>query len=120
MLEAFQFALSAGEGALKALLRLPNGVEQEDMVARILGLVVKIGFGHLNAHQFPLGNGHLLDIIAFGGGVGLPLEFEIAGELVELGGVFSFEDDFAGAETVADGIAADSFLTLGRYRAGTF
>ncbi|MBV9743285.1 MAG: hypothetical protein JO099_05935 [Acidobacteriia bacterium] len=50
--------------------------------------------------------------------MGLPLGFEIASELVELGGVFSFEDEFAGAETVADGIAADSFLTLGRYGAG--
>ena len=118
VLEAFQFALGAREGALKALLGLPDAIEQENLLARALGLVIEIGFCHFDADQFPLGDGHLLNVIAFGGGVGLPLGFEFAGELLEIIGVFSLEDDSTGAEAVADGIRTDGGLSFRRFGSG--
>ncbi|MBV9743284.1 MAG: hypothetical protein JO099_05930 [Acidobacteriia bacterium] len=59
MLEALELALGARERALETLLGLPDAVQQDNLLARALGLVVEIGFSHLNAHEFPLGNDHL-------------------------------------------------------------
>ena len=55
-------------------------------------------FGSLDAGEFPLRDRHLLEVEVLGSGLGLPLGFEVVAELVEVVGIFTGEDDGAGAK----------------------
>jgi hypothetical protein len=110
-LETLELALSSGVGALQPALRLPETVEETEVLG---GWLSKEGyFAGFHARQFPLGDGHSLEIEAFGPGLWLPFGFQIAVKLMQILGVFARQDDGAGAKAMTQGVQADDGLSLG-------
>src|SRR5207248_3001306 len=71
-LESLEFPLCSGEGALQAGLRLPEPVQQRDLVFGAELLYQETYLAYLHAPQFPLRDRHLLDIELFGASLRLP------------------------------------------------
>jgi hypothetical protein len=72
------------------------------------------------ADQFPLSGDHAFQTDALGGGLGLPLGFEVVTELVEFLLGFPGEDELTGTEAMLKGVQADGGLACFRDRAMTF
>src|SRR5438128_206009 len=62
LLESLEFPLRSGERALLAGLRLPETVQQRDLVFGAELLYQETYFAYLHAPQFPLRDRHLFDI----------------------------------------------------------
>src|SRR6202163_4714401 len=50
----------------------------------------------------------------------MPFDFQIVAKLMEFGGIFARQHDGAGAESVTEGVHADSSFTLGGLGASRF
>lgn len=78
------------------------------------------GFEGVDAVEFPLGGGHLVDQEALGGGLGLPFGFEGGAEQPISAFVFGGEHDGAGRKAVLDSVAADFGFARGGAGSGGF
>jgi hypothetical protein len=101
-LQALQLALPAGIGALQAALRAPQTVEERDLVCGAQVLAEDIDLAYFEARQFPLRDGHLLQIELLGPGAGLPFGFQIVTKAMEFLAVLGGQDDGAGAKAVTE------------------
>ena len=97
-MEALQLTLRAGVGALQAALRLPEAVEERNLDLGCASLENDAFFGSLDARELPLRDRHLLEVEVLGSRLWLPFGFEVVAELVEVVGIFTGEDDGAGAK----------------------
>jgi len=100
-LQTLKLTLRLGIGALQAALRLPEPLEQRDLDFGGGFLRYDAFFGQLDTSEFPLRDGHLLDVELLGPGFWVAFGFEVVAELVEVVGVFAGQHDGAGA--VRDG-----------------
>ena len=75
-------------------------------------------FGQLDTSEFPLRDGHLLDVELLGPGFWVPFGFQVVAELVEFLGVFAGQHDGAGAEAVTEGVHANRRFAFGSFWAG--
>jgi len=105
------------ERTLHARLLAPEGVHELD-VGEHLDADAGTLFQAVQAPGLPESHGHLLDQGSLGGSGRLPFGFETGGEALVLGGIFSFEQELAGAEAVHEGVLADGGLSLRGARAG--
>ena len=112
-LEALEVLLRAGVGALQAALGLPEAVEHGELGLGSGFVGEDIDLAYFHAVQFPLRDGHLLDVKLLGAGLGLPFSFEVVAKLVELLGVLARQHNGAGAKAVFEGVHANSSFTLG-------
>ena len=117
-LNAFQFAMRLGIGSLHAGLGLPEPVEEGELGFGASGFAIYVCLAHFHASQFPLGDGHLLEVQQFGSGGGLPLGLEFVAKPEEFLTVFAGEDDGAGAQAMTEGVQADNCFSLGCSGAG--
>jgi len=117
-LDSFEFALGAGIGSLHTALGAPKTVEKGNLDFGARDFVVDIDLADLHASQFPLRNGHLLEVKEFGSGTGLPFAFENVAEALKFLAVFTREDDDAGTQAMTEGIQPDSCFSLGCSGAG--
>jgi hypothetical protein len=99
-LETLQLSLRSGIGTLQAALGLPQAIEEADLVGVVLE---NVDFAYFQARQFPLRDGHLLQIELFGTGAGLPFGFQIVAQLMEFLAILGRQDDGAGAQAVTEG-----------------
>jgi hypothetical protein len=118
-LKSLQVALRSGIGALETALGLPKAVEPGELRFGVV-ILEDIYLNDFHSGQFPLRDRHLLDIELFGPGLGMPFEFQIVAKVVEFGGIFARQHDGAGAESVTEGIHADSRFALGGFGASRF
>jgi len=112
-LNALEFALGAGKRTLHAALRLPETVEEGDLALSASDFVVDIGLAYFHASQFPLRDGHLLQVEEFGPGEGLPFGLEIVTKTVEFLAIFAGKDNGARTHAVTEGVQANGLLSLG-------
>ena len=117
-METLHLTLRSGIGALQAALRLPEPVEQRDLVFGGCVLREDVYLTHFHAGQFPLGDRHLFDIELLGPALRLPFGFQIITELIEFNAAFAGQDYGAGAKAVSKGVQADGGLSLGSFGAG--
>ena len=119
-LESLEFMLGLGEGTLQAALILPDAVEERELEGSGDVLFEEAGFGDFPAGEFPLRDGHLLDVDLLGLGLRLPFGLEIIAETLEIFLALAGEDDGTGAKAVTKGVHAGSGLSLGGFGAGGF
>ena len=60
--------------------------------------------GYFDLRQFPLRDGHLLEVEMFGSGLRLPFGLEVIAELMEILGFLGRQHDGAGAKSVTEGV----------------
>ena len=66
----------------------------------------------LQAREFPLRHGHLLEPELLGPALRLPLGFQVSAELLVLLGVLAGKQDATGAQAVAERVQARDSLTI--------
>jgi len=74
--------------------------------------------GYFDARQFPLRDGHLLEVEMFGSGLRLPFGLEVIAELMEILGFFGRQHDGGGAKSVTEGVHFAGLFSLGSLWAG--
>ena len=117
VLQMFEFALGPGERPLEAALRLPHAIKKRHLDLRGSGAAEDICFAGFHADQFPLRDGHLLDVELFGSGLRPPLDFEIAAEFLKAEVILAGQDDGAGAEPIAKRVQPHGGFPLRSFRA---
>ena len=106
------------ERALQARLRLPEPVQQGDLVFSAELLCQETYFAYFHAPQFPLRDRHLLDVELFGSGLRQPFGLEVIAELMEILGFLGRQHDGAGAKSVTEGVELGNCFSLGSFGAG--
>jgi hypothetical protein len=117
-LQALEVALRSGIGALEAALGLPEAVEHGELGLGLGFVGEDIDLAYFHAVQFPLRDGHLLDVELLGPGLGVPFGFQIVAKLMEFLGILAREHNGAGAKAVLEGVHADCRFSFGSFGAG--
>ena len=105
-------------GCSEALPLGGTGSEQRDLDFGGGFLGYNAFFGHFDTGEFPLRDGHLLDVELLGPRGGLPFGFQVVAKLLEVVGVFAGQHDGAGAQSVTEGVQLDGCFSLGSLGAG--
>ena len=116
LLESLEFPLCPGKRTFQAGFRLPEPVQQRDLVFGAELLYQETCLAYLHAPQFPLRDCHLFAIEPFGPGLRLPFGFLILAELLKCFRLLAGQHDGVGAQSVTEAVQLNRFA-LGSPRA---
>jgi hypothetical protein len=110
--------LRPGIGTLQADLSLPEPVKKRELDFDMGGFAEQICFTQFHARQFPLRDGHLLQIELFRPGPRAPFRLQILAKMLKFLVIFARQNNSAGTKPMAEGVEANRGLSLRSSGAG--
>src|SRR5215831_15942832 len=110
--------LRPGIPTLQTDLGLPEPVEKRDLDFDRSGFAEQICFTQFHTRQFPLRDGHLLQIELFRPGPWAPFSLQIPAKMLKFLVIFARQNNSAGTEPMAEPVEANGVLSLRSFGAG--